>query len=86
MRSAFWIVDRRWAMTMLVRPLEQPVEGLLDELLGLGVDRRGGLVEDQDAGIEGQGAGEGDELLLPHREPGAPLPDHGVEARRAGAR
>ena len=61
---------------------EQAVERPLDELLGLGVDRRGGLVEDQDAGIEGEGAGEGDELLLAHREAGAALAHRGVEAPR----
>src|SRR4029450_13127233 len=81
MRSQRCTVDRRWAMTRLVRPTgrpsgrprgggagaaaEQAVERLLDALLGLGVDRRGGLVEDEDRGVEGEGAGEGDELLLP---------------------
>src|SRR5688500_7471005 len=59
---------------------EQPLERRLDELLGLGVDRGGGLVEDQDARVEGQGAGEGEELLLPHREPGAALAHRRGEA------
>ena len=46
-----------------------------DLALGLGIHRRGGFIEDQDAGIEGQGPGEGDELLLADREQIAALTD-----------
>ena len=48
--------------------LHQPVERLLDQLLGLGVHAGGGVVEDQDARVDQQGAGDGDALLLPAGE------------------
>ena len=71
---------------MLVRPASSAVEGVLDELLGLGVHRGGRLVEDQDARVEGEGAGEGEELLLAHGERRAALLHRGVEAAAAAAR
>ena len=48
--------------------------------LGVDVDVRGGLVEDEDAGVGGQGAGERDELALPGRQLDAALADLGVVA------
>ena len=43
-------------------------ESEADALFGLGVDRACGFVEDEDAGVVGQGAGEADELLLAGRQ------------------
>ena len=44
--------------------LHQPIEGLLDDRLALGVDRRQRLVEDQDGRVAEEGAGDGDALAL----------------------
>ena len=50
--------------------------------LGLDVDARRGLVEDQQPRIDEQRAGEGDQLALADREPAAALPDLFVVAAR----
>ncbi len=47
MRPAWRIVDSRWAMTIAVRPGEQPAQRRLDAALGVQVDVRGRLVEDR---------------------------------------
>ena len=47
-----------------------------------GVDGRGGVVEDEDAGVGQQGPGQGDALALPAREREAALADHGLVAER----
>jgi hypothetical protein len=44
-----------------------------DAVLGVGVDRAGGFVEDENAGGVGERAGEGDELLLAGAEAGSAL-------------
>lgn len=49
-------------------------------LFGLQVDRRGGVVQDQDLRLLCQRAGQGDALLLAAGKPGALLADDGVEA------
>ena len=58
----------RWrggcAMTSVVRPLHQPRQRFLDELLALGIEGGGGLVQKQDRRILEEGAGEGDALTL----------------------
>ena len=54
-------------------------------MLGVGVDGAGGLVEDEDGGRVGEGAGEADELLLAGGEGGAALADGLVEAGGQGA-
>src|SRR5215207_3449822 len=59
---------------------QHALDGLLDELLGLGVDGAGRLVEDEERRVEGERAGERDELLLADRETGAALAHLGVEA------
>ena len=59
---------------------QKSVESQLDPLLGLGVHRRRRLVQDQNTRVEGQRSGKRDELLLTHRETGAALADHSVEA------
>ena len=79
MRSAFWIVASRWAMTSVVRPSRQLRQRLLDRPLGLGVERRGRLVEDQDRRVLQEHAGDGQALLLPARELHAALADDRVE-------
>ena len=62
--------------------LHQVGEGLLHQPLGLGVERGGGLVEDEDGRVLEQGARDGDALPLPAGEPAPPLADHGVVAAR----
>ena len=49
-------------------------------LFGVGVDGGEGVVEDEDAGIADDGAGDGGALLLAAGECDAALADHGVEA------
>ena len=59
---------------------QDALDGPLDELLGLGVDGAGRLVEDEERRVEGERAREGDELLLADREPRAALAHLGLEA------
>jgi hypothetical protein len=61
---------------------DQVVERLLDFLLGLGIDRRGGLVEDQDARVDQQRAGDGDALALAARQALAAFADQRIVAVR----
>ncbi len=49
------------------------LRSLLDQLLRISVNGRGGLVEDQDAGVAHIGPQEGDQLALPAGEHGAPF-------------
>ena len=66
-RFASRIVERRCAMTKLVRSLRRTAVALLDQQFGARVHRTGRLVEDQDGRLRDEGAGDGDELLLgPH--------------------
>ena len=69
-------------MMNAVRPGEQPAEASLDAPLGADVDGGGRLVEDEDARIGEERAGERDELALAEREPEAALADFGVVALR----
>ena len=73
------MVDSRWAMTIAVRPGEQPPQALLDARLGVQVDVRRRLVEDEDPRVGDQRAREGDELALARRELHAALADLRVE-------
>src|SRR5260370_5484954 len=59
---------------------EQAVEGIADLQFGFGVHARGGFVEDEEAGIVGEGAGEIDELALADGERGAAHVDAGADA------
>ena len=61
-------------------PLDQLGQGLLDQVLGLHVHRRGRVVQDEDARVEQQGARDGDALLLAAGEGHAALADPGVVA------
>ena len=58
-------------------PFHQHIQCLLDEMLGLGVHAAGGVIEDEDAGVGEQGAGDGDALFLPTREGDTPFPHAG---------
>ena len=62
--------------------LRGPLEGVLDQPLGLGVQRRGRLVQDQDRGVLQEDARDGQPLLLPARELHAALADERVVALR----
>ena len=55
-------------------------QGLLHQGLVLGVEMRGGLVEDDYGGVLEQHPGDGQPLLLAARQPVAPLSDHRVVA------
>src|SRR4051812_19377392 len=55
--------------------LHELVQGLRDDLLGAGVEGGSGLVEDEDARVAEDGAGDGDTLFLPHGELDAALAD-----------
>lgn len=59
---------------------QQGLQGGLDELLGDGVQVRGGLVQDEDAGVFEDGPGDRDPLFLPAGEPVAAFADEGVVA------
>ena len=56
-------------------------DGVLDEALGLGVDRACGLIEDEEGRIGQEGPRQGDELLLARREEDAALPPPGPRSR-----
>src|SRR5437867_11500442 len=57
---------------------EQPVDGLLDKALGLGVERRGRLIEYEDRRIDEQRTSDGDSLSLSARETSAALAEDGL--------
>ena len=69
-------------MMIEVRPCSSRSSARLDQELGRAVDVRGGLVEDQDARVGEQRAGDGDELALARREARAALAHAVVEALR----
>ena len=69
------------------RPLRhEPVDRLLHQPLGLGVERAGGLVEDEDRRVAEERPRDGDPLPLSAREPGAALAEDRVVALRAAGR
>ena len=72
----------RWAMMITVRPCTICAHVVLDDALALVVERAGRLVEDQDARVGGERAGDGDALALAAGEVGAALLDHRVVAVR----
>ena len=74
------MVERRWAITIEVRPDKQAAQALLDAALGVQVDVGGGLVEHEDARVGDQRAGEGDQLALAGRQLRAALADLRVVA------
>ena len=69
-------------MTRVVRPYGKLRQRWLDRPLGLGVERRGRLVQDQDRRVLEEHAGDGQALLLPAGEFHAALADDRVEPVR----
>ena len=67
-------------MARVVRSCHQRLQGGLNQPLGTGVERAGGLVQDQDARVLQDDAGDGDALLLAAGELVAALADDGVVA------
>ena len=80
------IVDRRWAMTRVVRPRISASQRRLHLALAFVVERRGRLVEQQDRRVLQHGARDRHALALAAREPDAMLADQGVVALRQFAR
>ena len=80
MRSAREIVDSRWAMTNVVRPVEHVAQSALDRALGGSVHRGGRVVEDEDPRIGQDRAGDRDPLALAARQGEAALADASVIA------
>ena len=78
--SAARIVDRRCAIAIVVRSAMRGWSAALDEPLARGVERRGRLVEDQDARILQEHPGDREPLLLASGHPVATLADDGVVA------
>src|SRR5512143_3976175 len=62
----------------------QALQSLLDEQLGLGINRRGGLVKDQDGGIFQDSPGNRQALLLPTGELDPALADERIVTIRQG--
>jgi len=84
MRSEFFRVDSRCAMAMVVLPLHRWTRGFLDLLLGFGIDRTRGLVEDEDSRIAEKRPGNADALPLAAREPAPRSPSWCRRPRDAG--
>src|SRR3954469_9521942 len=61
-------------------PFHEPLQRVLDEELGLGVKRAGGLVEDEHRWVLEESAGNNDALFLAAREGDAALADERVVA------
>ena len=78
--SAARTVESRWAMTIAVRPVERLDQRRLHGDLGLGVQVRGGLVEDHHPRPGEQQPGDREALALAAREPVAALAHHRVQA------
>ena len=64
--------------------LDQGIDGVLDLLLGNGIQGGGGLVKDQEGRILQKDPGNGDPLLLSSGELEAPVAHHGIQARGLG--
>jgi len=63
-------------------PSHQAVQGVLDEVLALGIQGAGRLVEHQHGGVLEQRTRDGDALLLAARKAHTALPDQGAETLR----
>ena len=79
-RSARRIVDRRWAIAIVVRPSVSRPSARLDQPLADGVERGRRLVEDQDPRVLEQHPRDRDPLLLAARQLVAALADDRVVA------
>ena len=76
--SAWWTVETRWEIRIVVRCRGDFVQAAQDALLGVGIHAGKGIVENQDARIAKDGAGQGGALLLAAGKRDAALADHGV--------
>ena len=82
-RSASRIVDRRWAMTMAVRPARASASAACTSASEVGVEVGGGLVEDHHPRLGQQDPGDGQALALAAGEAGSPARPPRCRARRA---
>ena len=80
--SARWMVERRCAMQMVVRPSIKFLERGLHGALGFGVEGTGRFVEDENGRVLHDGARDGEALALAAGKHRAPLADDGVVALR----
>ena len=64
MQSALRTVERRWAITKVVRALHELVHAILYDALCSGIDGAGRLVEDQHRRICDGGSGNREQLTL----------------------
>ena len=71
MRSARWTVASRWAITIAVRPARSRSTARSSRRSVAGSSRRGRLVQDDQAGVLEEDAGEGEQLGLAGREAAA---------------
>jgi hypothetical protein len=62
----------------------EPLEGGLDFVLGLGIERAGGLIEKEDGSVLEKGAGDGQPLLLAAGDEAALVTDDGLVALGLG--
>ena len=74
------MVESRWAMMRVVRPMLSWSKARWMRRLGDAVQRGGGLVENEDGRVFQKDAGDGDALLLSAGEERSALADIGVEA------
>ncbi len=63
---------------------EEPVDRTLDEALRLAIQRRGGLIEDEDGRVAQYRTGDGDPLALPTGETHTSIAEHSVVALGGG--
>ena len=84
-QSEFLTVERRWAMTKVVRPFHEGVHAVLYQFLGTGIDGGGGLVENQRRRVGDRCPGDGKELPLALAQVGAVAGEHGIVAVRETA-
>ena len=59
-------------------PLHEMIERFLDEMLALGIQGAGGLIEDEESGVLEQGSSNGNALLLSARQSDASFTDRGL--------
>ena len=86
MRSARCSVERRWATSSVVRSAITSRSASWMASSVLGVDRAGGVVEDQDPGVVEQRPGQGDALALAAREASGPARRPRCRSRAAARR
>ena len=77
---ALRIVEKRWAMTMVVRPCMRRSKACWIVLFGLAVEGGGGFVQEEDGGVFEEGAGDGDALALTTGEAASVLAGESIVA------